>query len=48
MNLMMLKESKLLRRDMAREDRSDTICNNFGYDLVKAVTERDGSKVIEG
>lgn len=42
-----MNESKLFRRDVTREDRFKSVGYSIGYDLVKAVIERNGSKVIE-
>ena len=47
MNLPMIQECKLFFFNMSRQERLDAVCNNFGYDLVNAVTQRYWPIIIE-
>ena len=38
MNLPMIQKSKLFLFNMCRQKRLDAICNNFGYELINAIT----------
>jgi len=47
-NLSRFEESKLLRSNGSREDRSKAICNGLRYDFIEAVTQGYGPVVIKG
>jgi len=48
MNLSLLKERKLFRGDVARQNGLEPVCKNLGYEFVQVVTEGEREEIVEG